>query len=82
MRFRQFFLYAALLVSAPMSGAETEELYLSLDETISRARTSSVDAAVALDELKTSYWEYRSYRAELLPEVNFSATVPAYHRQY
>ncbi len=71
-----------LLLSVPISGAETEELHLSLEEAISRARVNSVDAAVALNELKTSYWEYRSYRAELLPEVNFSATVPAYYKQY
>lgn len=82
MKLKQFFLYTALFVSVPLSGAEAEELHLTLEEAISRARVSSVDAAVALDELKTSYWEYRSYRAELLPEVNFSATIPAYHRQY
>lgn len=55
---------------------------VSLDETIMLARRNSVDAAVALDELRTAYWEYRSYRAELLPEVSFTATAPAYHRQY
>ncbi len=82
MKLKQFFLYTALSVSVPLSGAEAEELHLTLEDAISRARVSSVDAAVALDELKTSYWEYRSYRAELLPEVNFSATIPAYHRQY
>ena len=79
---KQFLLYAAFLISASAIGAETETLTLTLDEAISRARVNSVDAAVALNELKTSYWEYRSYRAELLPEVNFSATVPAYYRQY
>ncbi|MDE6339237.1 MAG: TolC family protein [Muribaculaceae bacterium] len=79
---KQFFLYVALLLSAPLGGAETEELNLTLDDAISRARVNSVDAAVALNELKTAYWEYRSYRAELLPEVNFSATIPGYHRQY
>ena len=65
MKLKQFFLYTALFVSVPLSGAEAEELHLTLEEAISRARVSSVDAAVALDELKTSYWEYRSYRAEL-----------------
>lgn len=79
---KQYFLYAALLLSASVSGAETEVINLTLADAISRARTNSVDAAVAFNELKTSYWEYRSYRAELLPEVNFSATVPGYYRQY
>ncbi len=46
------------------------------------ARLQSVDAAVALNELKTSYWEFRTYRADLLPEVNFSASLPDYRRSY
>ncbi len=57
-------------------------MHLSLDEAIFRARARSVDAAVALNELKSSYWEYRTYRADLLPEVNFAATLPAYRKQY
>lgn len=72
----------ALLLCPALCGAEEQVLRLSLADAISMARTNSVDAAVALNELKTSYWEYRSYRAELLPEVGFKATLPAYHRQY
>ena len=49
---------------------------------IALARTQSVDAAVALNELKTAYWEYRTFRADLLPEVNFSGTLPSYSKQY
>ena len=79
---KQFLSYTVLFASASCFGAETERITITLDEAIARARVNSVDAAVALDELRTSYWEYRSYRAELLPEVNFSATVPAYHKQY
>ena len=82
MRFRQFFLYAALSGFRAHVRRGNGGVISFARRDNSRARTSSVDAAVALDELKTSYWEYRSYRAELLPEVNFSATVPAYHRQY
>lgn len=46
------------------------------------ARTNSVDAAVALNELKTAYWSFRTYRADLLPEVNFNATLPSYRKSY
>ena len=55
---------------------------ITLDEAILIARTQSVDAAVALNELKTAYWEYRTYRADLLPEVNLSAVVPSYNKAY
>lgn len=62
--------------------AEHDKLTLSLVEVMTRARSNSVDAEVALNQLRSSYWSYRSYRAELLPEVSFKATLPAYHKQY
>ena len=55
---------------------------ITLDETILTARARSVDAAVALNELRTAYWTYRTYRADLLPEVTFSATLPSYSKSY
>lgn len=61
-------------------GAATRRV--TLDEAIAIARMSSVDAAVALNKLKTSYWEYRTYKAQFLPEVNFSATIPSYSKKY
>lgn len=71
------------LVGADMElrGEETP-LPLSLYEAMLRARVNSVDAEVALNQLKSAYWEYRSYKAELLPELSFSATLPSYHKQY
>ncbi len=58
------------------------ELTLTLDDAIAMARVQSVDAAVALDELKTAYWQWRSYRAERLPEVTLTATLPSYNDRY
>ena len=55
---------------------------ITLEETICLARTQSVDAAVALNQLKTAYWEYRTFRADLLPEMNFSAVLPSYNKNY
>ena len=55
---------------------------MSLDECIAMARRQSVDAAVALGRLKSAYWQWRSYKADLLPEVSFSATLPSYNKRY
>lgn len=55
---------------------------ITLAEAVALARTQSVDAAVALNELKTAYWEYRTFRADLLPEVNFTGTLPDYKKSY
>lgn len=62
--------------------AQTQQLELPLDDAIALARVRSVDAAVALDELRTAYWEWRTFRADQLPELSFSATAPSYARRY
>lgn len=55
---------------------------ISLEEAVLTARSRSVDAAVALNQLRTAYWSYRTYRADLLPELSFNATVPSYRKSY
>lgn len=67
-----------------LSSAEgsARELSLTLDDAIVMARTRSVNSAVALDELKTAYWQWRTYRADRLPEVGLTATAPAYANRY
>ncbi|MBO5750287.1 MAG: TolC family protein [Bacteroidaceae bacterium] len=65
-----------------VSHAEGDTLRLGLDDCIAMARKQSVDAAVALGELKAAYWEWRSYKANLLPEVSLSANVPTYNKRY
>ena len=55
---------------------------ITLDDAILLARTRSVDATVALNEFRSAYWEYRSYKANLLPEMSFTATLPSYNKNY
>lgn len=71
-----------LLFLFTMAMGVSAQQVLTLPDAIELAHRQSVDAAVALNELKTSYWEYRTYRAELLPEVGFSASLPDYRRGY
>lgn len=68
--------------SAEGLAADTRKRVLTLEEAIALARVQSVDAAVALNELKTAYWQYRTFKADLLPEVNFNATLPSYSKAY
>lgn len=63
----------------PMRGEGT---LLTLDNAVRIAQQNSVDAAVALNELKAAYWEYRSFKADLLPEISFEGTLPTYSKQY
>jgi len=77
---KKLMLRLLLIMACPAFGQDT--VMMSLPEVMARARTNSVDAEVALNQLRSAYWSYRSYRAELLPEVSLTATVPAYHKQY
>ena len=74
-----FFCLALLPLSTQ---AQTDTLRLTLDECITMARRQSIEAAVALGELRSAYWQWRSYRADLLPEVTLSGTAPSYNKRY
>ena len=65
-----------------MASAQTETLRLTLDDCITMARRQSINAAVALGELRSAYWQWRSYRADLLPEVSLSGTAPSWNKRY
>lgn len=68
--------------SSMNSISASDTIYLSLEEAVRLAQWQSVDATVALNELKSAYWEYRTYRADRLPEVAFTGTIPNYRKDY
>ena len=68
-----------MIISLPLRG---EEMKITLQEAIAIAKVQSVDAAVAINELRSAYWQYRSFRADQLPEINLSASLPNYNRNY
>ena len=59
-----------------------DTIVLSLPDAIRIGVESSVDAAVARNEYISAYWGYKSYKAELLPEIGVSATLPYYSMSY
>ena len=71
-----------MLALVPCPARGERELTLTLDDAIAMARVQSVDAAVALDELKTAYWQWRSYRADRLPEISIGGKLPSYNDRY
>jgi outer membrane protein TolC len=74
--------FRLLIILLLPSTVAAREVSLTLQEAIDMARVNSVDAAEALDELRTAYWEWRTFRADQLPEVSFTATAPYYTNQY
>lgn len=77
-----FLLFSLINGAAVVAQTAVRQRSITLDEAISLARSQSVDAAVALNELKKAYWEYRTFRADLLPEMSLSATAPSYNKSY
>ena len=53
-----------LLSDVGLQAQEQDTVRLTLKEAINLAQMQSVDAAVALNELKTAYWEYRTHVAD------------------
>lgn len=62
--------------------AQTDTVYINLQQAIVLASQKSVDAAVVANEYLASYWQYRTFRAELLPEVIFTGRLPYYSKSF
>ncbi|WP_092440531.1 TolC family protein [Williamwhitmania taraxaci] len=51
-----------------------------LDDIIQLAKDQSPDAFRAKHTFRASYWEYRTYKADLLPSLSLDATIPEFNR--
>ena len=73
------FIWWCLLIVLPVV-AQQEQKVVSLGEAIRLAREQSLDAMVAKSRLRSAYWQYRNYRADLLPNVTLTGTLPSFNR--
>lgn len=67
-------------ISLTMKPADT--LRITLEEAINTGISRSVDAVTAGNEYVSAYWEYRTYKTELLPEIIFNSILPHYSKSY
>jgi len=76
------FLYILLLATfIPLSGQnEVIVKQLTLDEVLQLAKDQSLQALLARHTFRSSYWEYRTYKAKLLPSLTLSSTLPAFKK--
>lgn len=79
---RRFLLYALFLTSLLSSVRLLAQNRLTLDlaEAIATAHDQSPAALLARHTFLTSYWEYRSYRADQLPAFRLTGSVGQYNR--
>ncbi len=54
--------------------------HFTLDEVIRMAQKQSPDAVMAKHRFRKSYWQYRSFKATYLPNLNLAATLPSINR--
>ena len=71
MHLNTYVIIGCLLGSAISGRAQTAEkrMVLSLEQVVQKARTESPDAMAARHTFRSSYWNYRSFRANYLPSV-------------
>ena len=65
-----------------MALPQQDTIPISLSQAIYESGVHSVDALVAKNQFRASYWEYRTYKAELLPAVVLDGTLPSYSKSY
>ncbi len=84
MKLYRHFLYHTLVLIASVCvwpvAAQTPEqaVYYSLSEVIRLAQERSPDAMIARHRFKSSYWEYRSFKAGYLPSLSLDAKLPVF----
>lgn len=70
-----------ILLLLPFS-LQAQEGVLSLEEIVLRAREQSVASLLAETGRETAYWQYRSYRSSLYPQLSLRGTLPDYNRSF
>jgi len=71
------YIYVAMLMSvvfSPARAAQDEVVTLTLQEVIRMAQESSPNAVQARNSFESAYWNYRSYKASMLPSLSLSSS--------
>ena len=67
-----------MIPSAAQSGQRT----FTLEDAIAIAQAGSPDALTSRQTFRSSFWQYKSFRAQYLPSMSASATLPDFQRAY
>ena len=71
------FLFTSTMISAQ---EDSLHMRLTLDDVIALAREQSPMAIMARHQFRSSYWEYRTYKASFLPALSLNSTLPDFNR--
>lgn len=70
------------VLSSTYINAQEDSLHmrLTLDDVIALAREQAPMAIMARHQFRSSYWEYRTYKASFLPALSLNSTLPDFNR--
>lgn len=77
---KKYILFLSLIISANTLSAQKQHLKMTLEEVIETAREQSPSALMAKHNFLADYWQFRSYKAQLLPSLNLNASLGQYNR--
>ena len=72
----KYFLTGIILLLSFADFMRAQTTTITLQEAFEIAKEQSTDALSARNQFLSSYWQYRNYRADLLPNVVLSGTTP------
>lgn len=62
------------------SMGQKETKVISLSEAIELAKNQSTDAMIVRNRFQAAYWQYRNFKADLLPNIMLKGTLPSFNR--
>jgi outer membrane protein TolC len=71
---------SAILFLLNIGFGKAQERTLTLEEAFTLAESRSLDASIAQNLLLNALWQYRNYKAELLPNMVLEGTLPSLNR--
>jgi outer membrane protein TolC len=76
----KYWALTGILIIAAGPHGQAQDKRITLEDAFLIAETRSLDALVAKNTFLYSYWQYRNYKADLLPNVALTGTFPALNR--
>jgi outer membrane protein TolC len=73
-------LFVICISTVTLSSAQNSVRKLGLQDVISLARSQSPDYSLAKHRFKSSYWEYRTYKAQTLPSLSTDILIPDFQK--
>ncbi len=79
MKKSQLFPFIVLFLFSTNPGTAQELKKLTFEEVVKLAEDQSPNALIAKHRFRTSYWQYRSFKAQYLPSLRLSGTTPDFN---